>query len=167
MFFCKWHLLLTVVGYSSSSYSTDIVYWEIPQKYSEDIEEKKRYDISQKDSQCQNIHSVLLFLFWQFLNFVCERHTQLFIYLLTFISIKHVTTAQASGWIYIQKNLINNWQHITNYSREKKITKLINIQGHKSPLENSGVTNFPTKSPKIGSMWIFLWRNTKMLCSVL
>lgn len=47
--------------YSSSSYSTDIVCWEIPQKNSEDIEEKKSYDISQKDSQCQNVHSILTF----------------------------------------------------------------------------------------------------------
>lgn len=61
MFFWKWDLLLTVVGYSSRSYSTDIAYWEIPQKNSEDIEEKKSYDISQKDSQRQNIHSVFIF----------------------------------------------------------------------------------------------------------
>lgn len=47
-------------------------------------------------------------------------------------------------------------QHVTNNSRENKIMKVINIQEHKSPLETSGVTNFPTKSPKIRSMWIFL-----------
>lgn len=82
--------------------STDIVYQEIPQKNSEDIEEKKSYNISQKDSQCQNIHSVFI-SFLLIIPEPTERHSQLFIYLLTFISIKHVTTTQTSGWIHIQK----------------------------------------------------------------
>lgn len=151
------------------TYSTPIVYWEIPQKNSEDIEEKKSYDISQKRPFWLNVKIFTLFLPFLLLTIPesCLWEAPTAIYLLIDIHIYEIFHHCPSIWLDLHsKTLISNSQCITNYSREKKITKLINIHKHKSPLETSGVTNFPTKFPKLRSMWIFLWRNTKMLCSV-
>lgn len=104
MFFWKWHLPCqywhSLLGNTTKEFRR---YWG---------KEKLRH---QPKRLSVSKYSLCFYLFssdnsW---TLSAERHSQLFIYLLTFISIKHVTTTQASGWIHIQKKS-NIWIVIHN-----------------------------------------------------